>query len=70
MRDLATLLLGAPAAIVVAIGWISGLLLVVWMPYMAWSVTRNIRHIRIQLERLNNTLESRTEGPRAGTLGL
>ena len=46
---------------------------------MAWSVTRNIKQIRVQLERLNDTLshqesatspESRYGRGRTGPLGL
>jgi hypothetical protein len=42
---------------------------VMW-PLMAWSVTRNIKSIRQQLERLNITLEAQSGPRRAGTLGI
>jgi hypothetical protein len=62
-------LLGNVAAVAgmtfVSVGWIIGFLLAFWLPYMAWSVTRNIRGIRIQLERLNDTLSSSPARPAA-----
>ena len=58
-------LLGSFGMLIFAIGWATAFFLAVWLPYMAFSVTRNIRQIRIQLERLNDTLESRlsADGP-------
>lgn len=54
----------------VALGWAISLVLLAWLPYMAWSATRNIRQIRIQLERLNDTLEGKMTITKSGPLGL
>jgi hypothetical protein len=51
-------------------GLIFAMLLAFWLPYMAWSATRNIRQIRQQLERLNDTLESKMTITKSGPLGL
>jgi len=52
----------------------TALVLFLWLPYMAWSLTRNVRAIRVQLERLNDILErqssSQSSGPRIGTLKI
>jgi hypothetical protein len=52
------------------VGFIFAMLLCFWLPYMAWSATRNIRQIRQQLERLNDTLESKMTITKSGPLGL
>jgi len=63
-------LLASFGALFVLVGWLVGFLLAFWLPYMAWSVTRNIRQIRQQLERLNDTLESKMTITKSGPLGL
>jgi hypothetical protein len=70
MTELIGAILGASGVLIVGVGWALALVLVAWMPYMAWSVTRNIRQIRMQLERLNDTLESRLSADRPGILGI
>ncbi|HEV3059059.1 MAG TPA: hypothetical protein VGY48_12485 [Vicinamibacterales bacterium] len=45
-----------------AIGWLLGFMAILvfggcW-PFLVWSVVRNIKRIRLQLERLNTNLES------------
>jgi hypothetical protein len=56
-------LLTVSGSMLIAVGWLFGIVLVFWLPYMAWSATRNIRGIRIQLERLNDTLSSGAAPP-------
>jgi hypothetical protein len=70
MSELFLALLGSAGSLFIAVGFAAGLFLVVWLPYMAWSVTRNIRQIRVQLERLNDTLERSSSPSRPGTLGI
>jgi len=41
-----------------------------FMPLMAWSATRNIKQIREQLERLNETLAARDTRNSGGPLGI
>lgn len=44
---------------------------VVWsLPFMAISAARNIKKIRIELERLNETLSSKMTITKSGPLGL
>jgi len=44
--------------------WLVGIVLAVFVgalfPLMAWSVTRNVKGIRLELERLNRNLEGST----------
>jgi uncharacterized membrane protein YciS (DUF1049 family) len=53
-----------------SLGLILGILLYLLLPYMAWSVTRNIKGIREQLEALNDTLGSKMTITKSGPLGL
>lgn len=48
-------IIGVP---LVAVFFFCVLIAMLFWPLLAWSATRNIRQIRIQLERLNDTLES------------
>jgi len=50
--------------------WIFGLMVAVTLPFMAVSVTLNIRRIRREFERLNNTLEGQAPARTQQTLGL
>lgn len=52
-------LIGASGMLIVGVGYLTMILLVCWLPFMAWSVTRNIKQIRMQLERLNEILDSK-----------
>ena len=56
MERLLGSLLAAAGMSIVGMGYLVFVLLVFWLPVMAWSVTRNIKQIRVQLERLNDTL--------------
>lgn len=42
---------------------------IMW-PLMAFSITRNIKHIRVQLERLNDTLDASRGGGGGGVLRI
>lgn len=61
--------LPAPEAFLLA-GALTSLVFVLWLLYMASSITRNVRLIRLQLERLNNTLDHRGTDHSSGVLGL
>ena len=41
-----------------------------FLPFLAWSAARNIKLIRRELERLNETLSSRSGPVGSGPLGL
>lgn len=57
-------------ALLIAIALPLALVLSFWLPYMAWSATRNIRQIRQQLERLNDTLDSRAPSSPTNRFGV
>ena len=63
-------LLGVAGQVFLALALLTAFVLYLWLPYMAWSATRNIRQIRIQLERLNDILEASPRGARSGPLGI
>ena len=59
----------APEALLVA-GVVVSLVVVIWLLYLASSITRNVRLMRRQLERLNDTLDHRGPDKGSGVLGL
>lgn len=61
---------GATAWIVMAVLWVALLVAMVLLPFAMLSMTRNVRRIRVQLERLNDTLESRGRGSGGSVLGI
>jgi len=63
-------LIGTWLAVVWQLAVMLGFLLTFVLPIMAWSVTKNIRGIRIQLETLNDTLGSKMTISKSGPLGL
>ena len=51
-------------------GSVTLFVVVLWLLYLASSITRNVRLIRRQLERLNDTLDHRGTDHASGVLGL
>lgn len=52
------------------LAWVVGLMLAIFWPFMAWSAMRNVKGIRQELERLNNTLSNNVHITKTGPLGL
>lgn len=65
MLDLIAAAVGINAAILLVLGFVVYIVLGFLLPFMALSATRNLKQIRVQLERLNDTLELRLplDGP-------
>jgi|GEM_PF-6696547 len=63
-------LLTLSGMLVTVAGFMTAMVLAFWLPYMAWSVTRNIKGIREQLEALNDTLGTKMTITKSGPLGL
>lgn len=70
MVEIIGALMGIGGGFVIGAAVLGMLVLSFCLPFMAWSATRNIRDIRRQLERLNDTLESRSPARGTGTFGL
>jgi len=58
------------AGLLFAVLWVFVLFLGAGLPIMAFVVMRNITKIRVQLERLNDTLETRGNNGPGNILGL
>lgn len=56
-------LLGAFGQLVVIVGFVTGLLLAWWIPFMLFSLTRNVRQIRIALEQIGAALAANPPRP-------
>lgn len=63
MAELVSAVLGTSIGGALAALWLIGILLYGTLPIMALVATLNLRKIRVQLERLNNTLEVRPGAP-------
>jgi hypothetical protein len=59
MAELLGGLIGGGVGITTVAVIIGSWALLLLLPWMAWSTTRNIKQIRIQLERLNDNIEAR-----------
>lgn len=57
-------------ALLILLGFCATIFLGGFFPVFVWSIARNTKKIRQQLERLNDTLEGRGAGGRPGALGL
>ena len=63
-------LIGASIGGVLGFVWLLGFVLLGTMPVLAFVVTLNIRRIRMQLERIANTLEATPGYTRTSALNL
>jgi len=76
MGELLGAIIGLSGGLVMVLGVGVYFVLLGWVPLMVLSATRNIKQIRVQLERLNDTLDSKlsADGPtpftRTGPLSL
>ncbi len=52
------------------VGMVLYLAFAFFVPFFAFSMARNMKRIRLQLERLNDTLESGGRKPGGGVIGL
>ncbi|MGH2667513.1 MAG: hypothetical protein ACRDH5_00045 [bacterium] len=70
MGDLVATILGTSIGGAIGLLWIAGFVLYLGLPLMAFSVMRNIKGIRVELERLNRSADPKAPTARAGPLGL
>ena len=70
MGELISRVIGVSAGLLFAVLWVFVLFLGAGLPIMAFVVMRNITKIRVQLERLNDTLETRGNNGPGNILGL